>query len=144
MGCFFSSKIKDYSGKKINLDKYPFAIISYQQDTFNEDIYYITYKTIEISSSYQDDIDSKEEKVMAMKNKFEQTMAQEENLNKTATDESDSDSEIESEEETESEQEPEDSSDESDTVEDEETSKEDKKNKKTERWYGYVSSFWEG
>lgn len=72
MGCFFSSKVKDYTGEKINLGKHPFAIISYQEDTFNEEIYYITYETVEIKSSYQDAIDTKEEKIIEMRNKIEE------------------------------------------------------------------------
>lgn len=103
IGCFSSSKVKDYSGKKINLDEYPFAILSYKQDTFNEEIYYITYETVEISSSYQNDIDSKEEKVLDMRTKLEQEMAVEESNNETDTNESDK--EVETEEGNKSEEE---------------------------------------
>ena len=109
ISCFSSSKVKDYTGKKINLEKYPFAILSYQQDTFNEDIYYITYETVEISSSYQDDIDSKEKKVLDMRTKLEQAMAEEES--NSDTDMNEADNKAETEEGTKSEEETEESID---------------------------------
>ena len=123
IGCFSSSKVKDYSGKKINLDEYPFAILSYKQDTFNEEIYYITYETVEISSSYQNDIDSKEEKVLDMRTKLEQEMAVEESNNETDTNESDK--EVETEEGNKSEEEPEESIDKMESKEESEDSSDD-------------------